>query len=326
MTTAERVKPLDAPTNEIRFVPEVEKRKVEGKVVVVIAALNEERFVGSVVLKAREYADVVIVVNDGSSDDTSIIARSAGAVVVDHEINKGKGVALNTGFKKAKEFEPAVVITLDGDWQHMPEELPVVMAPVLSGDADIVIGSRYLEKTSDVPLQRVLGHQGFNLLINTVSGTSLTDSQSGFRAFSRRAIDVFNFASKGFSVESEMQFLAKDLRLRVLEVPITIRYVDKPKRPVLAHGMRVLSGILKLIGQTRPLLFFSVPGLLMTLLGSVVALSVIETYWKIHELALGTALLALTLCFIGVLSMFTGLILHSLRGLIFDFVHRGSSL
>ncbi len=324
MTTAEKVKLFDAPAPEIHWVPEIEKRETDGQIVVVIAAYNEARFVGSVVLTACEYADIVIVVNDGSADDTANIARKAGAVVVNHETNRGKGVALNTGFKKAKEFDPAVVITIDGDWQHMPEELPVVMAPVLAGQADIVIGSRYLEKTSNVPLQRILGHQGFNLLINAVSGTPLTDSQSGFRAFSPRAVEAFNFASKGFSVESEMQFLAKDLRLRVLEVPITIRYVDKPKRPVISHGMRVLSGILKLIGQTRPLLFFTVPGLMMTIIGSVVALRVIETYWKIQELALGTALLALTLCFIGVLSMFTGLILHSLRGLIFDFVHRGS--
>ena len=100
-----------------------------------------------------------------------------------------------------------------------------------------------------------------------------------------------------------------------------------PRLPAEGFNLRVqtLRAFSERALQTRPLLFFSVPGLMMMLFGSVIALSVVETYWKIQELALGTALLALTLCFIGVLSMFTGLILHSLRGLIFDFVHRGSS-
>lgn len=281
--------------------------------VVVIPAYNEERFIGSVVLKTRQIVQTVIVVDDGSRDSTAEIAEAAGAVVVRHEGNKGKGVALNTGFLKAKEYTPEVVITLDGDWQHMPEEMALVAAPILEGGADIVVGSRYLEKSSDVPVQRVIGHWGFTSLTNIVSGVSLTDSQSGYRAFSPAALEALTFSSNSFSVESEMQFLAKDHKLKVVEVPITIRYVDKPKRNVLSHGLVVLNGILRLVAQHRPLLFFAVPGVFTLLGGLLLGVWVVYNYWLHENLAVGTALIVVILMLTGVFLLFTGIVLHSIR-------------
>jgi glycosyltransferase involved in cell wall biosynthesis len=281
--------------------------------VVVIPAYNEERFIGSVVLKTRQIVNTVIVVDDGSRDSTAEIAEAAGAVVVRHEGNKGKGVALNTGFLKAKEYTPEVVITLDGDWQHMPEEMALVAAPILEGGADIVVGSRYLEKSSDVPVQRVIGHWGFTSLTNIVSGVSLTDSQSGYRAFSPAALEALTFSSNSFSVESEMQFLAKDHKLKVVEVPITIRYVDKPKRNVLSHGLVVLNGILRLVAQHRPLLFFAVPGVFTLLGGLLLGVWVVYNYWLHENLAVGTALIVVILMLTGVFLLFTGIVLHSIR-------------
>lgn len=285
-------------------------------IVAVIPAYNEARYIGSVVLKTKEFADPVIVVDDGSNDQTADLARRAGAYVISHTQNAGKGMALNTGFQKAREFAPDAIVVLDADWQHCPEELPLVVDPVIKGEADLVIGSRYLARTSDVPLQRVVGHMGFNTLLNLASGTSVTDSQSGFRAFSSKAAQTITFGAKGFSVEAEMQFLAKDLHLRVKEVPITIRYHDKPKRSVIQHGLKVLNGTLTLIGQTRPFLFFSIPGLLILLVGLIEGFYVFEIYNRTQELAIGTALLAVLFCVVGVLALFTGIILHSLRGLI----------
>jgi glycosyltransferase involved in cell wall biosynthesis len=281
--------------------------------VVVIPAYNEERFIGSVVLKTRQLVPTVIVVDDGSRDATAEIAQAAGAVVVRHEQNKGKGAALNTGFLKAKEYAPEVVITLDGDWQHLPEEMALVAAPILDGSADIVVGSRYLEKNSDVPVQRVIGHWGFTSLTNVVSGVSLTDSQSGYRAFSPAALEALTFSSRSFSVESEMQFLAKDHKLRVVEVPITIRYVDKPKRSLLSHGLVVLNGILRLVAQHRPLLFFAVPGIFTLLAGLLLGVWVVYNYSLYETLAVGTALIVVILMLTGVFLLFTGIVLHALR-------------
>jgi glycosyltransferase involved in cell wall biosynthesis len=296
--------------------PEMLKRE---KIAIVIPAYNEERFIGSVVLKARRYAKSVIVVDDGSTDSTAEIAAQAGAQVVRHPKNLGKGAALNSGFKIVREAAPQVVVMLDGDGQHHPEEVEKVIEPILSDKADIVIGSRYLENTSDVPRQRIMGHWAFNWLTRLSSGTKSTDSQSGFRAFSPAALGKIDFFSPGFSVESEMQFIAKQNKLRLVEVPITIHYTDKPKRPVFLHGMGVLNGILRLMGQYRPLLFFGVPGAILLTSGILLGIYVVNIYSRFKTLAAGYAMISVLLSIIGMLLLSTGITLHSIRALLIDF-------
>ena len=291
------------------------------RIVAVVPAYNEERFIGSVVLKARQYADVVVVVDDGSLDATGKIAKAAGAVVVQHPHNQGKGIALRTGFYRARELGPDVVVVLDADGQHLPEEMECVAAPVLRGQADIVVGSRYLDKKSRVPFHRVVGHLVFNFVTNQASGVPLTDSQSGFRAFSPMAVSALSsFHSDGFSVESEMQFQAREHSLRVTEVPITIHYHDKPKRSVVMHGLMVLNGILRFIGQQHPLLFFGLPSTMILLAGLLWGIRVTDVYGKTQVLAVGYALLSMLLFTIGSLGIFAGVTLHSMRELILDLV------
>lgn len=286
--------------------------------VAVIPAYNEERFIGSVVLKARKYVETVIVVDDGSTDDTGEIARAAGAVVLRHERNLGKGAALNTGFEKARELGAEAIVTVDGDGQHLIEEMPLLLAPVLRGEADIVVGSRYLERRPSMPLHRIWGHRVFTFLTNLLSGVRVTDSQSGFRAFSPRAVKALPFSSRGFSVESEMQFLAREYDLRMVEVPITPCYKDRPKRPVIAHGLIVLNGVLRLVGQHRPLLFFGVPGMAILVFGLLWGAWVVNIYRNTQTLAVGYALISVFLCIVGALALFTGIILHSIRGLLLE--------
>lgn len=285
-------------------------------VVVIIPAFNEERFIGSVVLKARRHAQTVVVVDDGSHDATADIAETAGALVVRHTINQGKGVALNTGFQKARELMPDVVVTLDADGQHVPGEIHAVMQPVVDGQADLVVGSRYLDHVSDVPVHRVLGHRVFNFISNGVSGIPVSDSQSGFRAFSPLALQVLSFKSSSFSVESEMQLLAREHKLRVSEVPITIHYLDKPKRSVVMQGMTVLNGVLRLTGQYRPLLFFGVPGLVMLIIGIMLGTIVFDTFGSDSSITASQMVLSTLVLTMATLSLFTGIILHSVRGLL----------
>ncbi|MCC6613758.1 MAG: glycosyltransferase family 2 protein [Anaerolineae bacterium] len=284
--------------------------------IAIIPAHDEARYIGSVVLMTRKHVETVIVIDDGSTDATAEVAEAAGALVLRHPQNAGKGVALNTGFVKARELNPRVVITLDADWQHLPEEIDRVIAPVLRGDADIVVGSRYLDVTSEVPKARVLGHWGFTSVTNAISGVSLTDSQSGYRAFSPAALKVLVFSSTSFSVESEMQFLARNHNLRVLEVPITIRYLDKPKRNLFSHGWLVLNGLIRLVAQHRPLLFFGVPGVILLVTGLVLGWQVVDVYNRFENLAVGTALIVVLLLLGGVFFLFTGIILHALRILV----------
>jgi glycosyltransferase involved in cell wall biosynthesis len=189
-----------ASTKQLRriseYEPELQKRQT--KIVAVIPAYNEERFIGSIVLKVRRYVDQVVVVDDGSHDATAELAAAAGALVIQHTQNQGKGVALNTGFRKAAEFEPTVVITIDADGQHLPKEITQVAQPILDGQADVVIGSRYLEETSRVPEHRIWGHRLFNLITTITSGVSSTDSQSGFRPFRHRPCNVLPFNRMAF--------------------------------------------------------------------------------------------------------------------------------
>jgi len=288
--------------------------------IALIPAFNEERFIGSVVLKARKYVDTVMVIDDGSRDLTAEIAHAAGAIVIRHETNRGKGRALQSGFQKARELDAQAVVVLDADGQHRPEEIPTVVAPILNGEADIVIGSRYLDRKSRVPFIRIWGHKVFTSVTNWLTGTHLTDSQSGFRAFSKNAVQNINFESKDFSVESEMQFLAERQDLKLVEIPVVIRYPDQPKRPVITHGVSVLNGILRMVGQYRPLLFFGVPGMIVLLIGLLWGAYVVEIYSIAHTLAVGYALISVMLSIIGMFSLFTGIILHSIRALLYELI------
>lgn len=303
----------------------------EPRVVAIIPAYNEERTIGSVVLRAKAHVHDVVVVDDGSTDATAQIAEAAGAIVVRHKRNRGKGAALNTGFYKARELDPDALVLLDADGQHLPNEVPNVLAPVLADEADIVVGSRYIGNGNGhangngngnghgVPRHRVVGHWAFTTLTNVTSGVKVSDSQSGFRALSWRAIQALNFSSDGFSVESEMQFLAGELGLRVAEVPITADYVDKPKRPVVAHGLMVLNGMLRLVGQYRPLFFFGLAGVFLLLVGVGWGWWVVVVYSRTQQLAIGYALISVLLTVLGSLSLFSGIMLHSVRALLMEF-------
>jgi glycosyltransferase involved in cell wall biosynthesis len=288
-------------------------------IVLIIPAFNEERFIGSVVLKALKQVENVIVVDDGSTDATAEIAASAGALVVKHECNQGKGAALNTGFQVARSLAPDAVVLIDGDGQHLPEEMPRVLGPILQGQADIVVGSRYLDDHSAVPRHRVLGHWGFNLITQLASGVPASDSQSGYRAFSHQAVEQITFSSRGFSVECEMQFLAHELGLIFSEVPITIRYQDKPKRNVFTHGLLVLNGLLRLISQHRPLFFFGIAGLLLFLVGLMWGLVILERFTQTRQLATGPAVMCILFSMSGLVFVSTGITLHSVRALLLEF-------
>jgi glycosyltransferase involved in cell wall biosynthesis len=274
-----------------------------------------------VVLKILKLPVKVIVVDDGSTDDTAAIARAAGATVIRHEKNLGKGEALNSGFCKARELQPAAIVMIDGDGQHLPEQLVDLVQPVLHGEADLVIGSRYLQKDNQVPRHRLLGHRFFNLLTSAASGVNVTDSQSGYRAFSPKAYNSELFHCSDFSVESEMQFLAHEHHLRVVEVPITIRYLEKPKRPVWQQGLVVLGGVLRLAGQYRPLLFFGLPGLILALTGIAMGCWVVERFLEVRQVAVGTAFGSMVFLMTGLIMFSTGIILHSVRGLLSETLH-----
>ncbi len=284
-----------------------------GPVIAIIPAHDEERFIGSVVLKTRRFVDVVIVVDDGSKDDTAWIAENAGATVIRQVQNQGKAAAVNVGLAAARDQNASAVVLIDGDGQQNPADIPALLGPIQRGEADVVVGSRFLGAESNTPRWRVAGQHALNVATAVASGVALTDSQSGFRTLSRKALESLNFRTTGFSIESEMQFLIRQHKLTTAEVPIVVNYDEGPKRNPVKHGMQVLNGIISMVARHRPLLFFGVPGLLLTLAGFYWGWRVVDGYNQNWTLAVGTAIFAVTLIIVGALTFFTGLVLHTIR-------------
>ena len=224
------------------------------KIIAAIPAYNEAKHIEEIVSKTLRYVAQVIVVDDGSEDGTGERAKRAGADVIKYARNLGKGVAVSTAFKIAREINPPAMVLLDGDGQHRPEEIPLLLEPVLDGRADMVVGSRFLTN-NHIPKYRMLGQTVLNLTTNLGSGIKLSDTQSGFRAFSRRAIERITLKETGFAVESEMQFKANRLKLKVAEVPINTIYSEKVKRSPVAHGFGVLFRVLGMMGRVASSLY-----------------------------------------------------------------------
>jgi len=292
---------------------------ISARVMAIIPAYNEDRFIGSVVIKTLKYAYMVLVVDDGSADLTAEVARAAGAVVICHAENQGKAEALNTGLRRVRELvRDAAIVILDGDGQHDPSEIPAVVKPVLEGQADVVVGSRFLEVRSNIPRWRILGQHVLTLVTNAGSGVRLSDSQSGFRAFSSKAVELLVFGQTGFSVESEMQFQARQHGLKVVEIPISCKYEEKPKRNPFSHGTQVLNGVLRLVSQHRPLLFFGLLGVVLLLAGLALGWHVVEVFYAGGVLPVGYALITVLLIVAGMLASFAAIILHSLRALLLE--------
>ncbi len=203
--------------------------KLKGSILVVIPAFNEELTIGSVVLGALKYTDKVIVVDDGSNDRTGELARLAGAEVLRQVTNTGKACALLRGLKAASKEDRPVTIMMDADGQHRAEDIPSIAGPVLDDKADLVIGSRFIGSEEDIPRFRVYGQKVINSLSNAGASVELTDSQSGLRALSRRALKNLDFSSDGYNIESDMIAHFVEKGLTITEVPITARY-DVPER------------------------------------------------------------------------------------------------
>jgi glycosyltransferase involved in cell wall biosynthesis len=285
------------------------------KVIVLIPAYNEELTIGSMVLLAKHYAEKVVVVDDGSKDRTVSIAIESGADVLKIENNSGKAKALLEGCDYCRRFDPDVLVMIDGDGQMDPALIPSVAKPIIDEKADLVIGSRYLQPDVKIPFKRKVGQKILNSATNMGSAGHITDSQSGYRALSRKALANMDFISDAYNIESDMIVHFAEKGLIIFEVPISVRY-DVPnghKQNAWKHGIDVLSRIIGYVGYRRPLLLFGVPGIVLMLLGLVLSFATyIETIIFFHWTLITQGLAGLSSLGIGLFLIFASLMLNSL--------------
>jgi len=263
------------------------------------------------VIRAAKCANEVFVVDDGSRDDTATIAEHVGAVVLRHEKNQGKGAALRDCFEYAKQSGADVLVTIDGDGQHDPSDIPMLVDALVEKRADVVIGSR-LSKPAEMPRIRWLGGRALDHATGIRVGDKLTDSQSGFRAYSRRAIEVLTPSEFGMSVDSELIKKAEDTGLRIDSVPVTVTYSGKASttHPLL-HWLDVFFGIVKYVSIRHPLLFYGVFSIILLFVSFVFGFMTLDYYQRWGRVVTNLALVSVAAGILGFLALFTGVILFT---------------
>jgi len=192
------------------------------RVIVALPAYNEDQYIADIVHKVKKHTDTVVVVDDGSTDGTAWRATDAGAYLIQHTVNKGYGSAIQSILTEVGATNFDVLVIIDADEQHSPDDIPALVVAVLNG-YDLAIGSR---KGSDVPAYRRLGGTILSIFTYFLSNRYVKDSQCGFRAYSKQAVDMIRLQETGMAVSSEIIYEATKHELRIVEVPISVRYTD----------------------------------------------------------------------------------------------------
>ena len=286
---------------------------------VCIPAYNEETKIKDVVKKSLPYVDKVIVCDDGSTDNTAALAEKAGAIVISHATNLGYGAAISTLFDYCRKNNAEIMVTLDGDGQHNPDQVPDLINIILKHNVDVVIGSRSLRDDKDLPSYRRAGIKIITSTINSATDLKVTDSQSGFRAYSRTAIDLIHPSESGMSVSTEILLKISNNGLSIAEVPITVSYTgDTSTEHPVSHGAHVIGTTLKYVSIKHPMYFYGIPGILLFISGLIMGVSFLDSYLDpvapkvLYGLILGSTISVL----LGSMMIITSILLFAMTNLI----------
>ena len=283
------------------------------KITIGIPAYNEEKNIASIITKLKKITDSIIVCDDGSSDMTTEISKNLGAIVISHEKNMGYGVAINSIFQKSKEMNVDLLVTFDADGQHRVEDIEKVVEPIKNNDADLVIGSRFLNKKSKVPNYRKIGIKVITQITNTSMKKKLTDSQSGFRAYNKQVLSQISPSEVGMGISTEILIKSSSKGLRITEVPITILYSgDTSTHNPVSQGASVLVSTIKFTSIEHPLKFYGIPAIIFLIIGGGFTYSAIEFYSEVGRLSTNLTLIAAGTVLIGIVLIITAVLLFSL--------------
>ena len=291
----------------------------DSKILVCIPAFNEAGAITEIIRKSRKYADDIIVYDDGSTDNTYEAATSAGAIVIRNPENKGYGVAIRSLFQAAKEKDADIMVTLDSDGQHNPDQIPELIEPLKHG-FDIVIGSRFLNNSDKqkVPKYRTLGIKTITKLTQAASYNGITDSQSGFRAYTKNALSKINLFEDGMAVSTEILLRAKEKRLLATEVPITINYnvKDTSTHNPISHGIGVLYSVFQFVSLRHPFAFYGLPGIVLLGFSAYFIKNALNLFSETGYVSTNMILISVGIAVVGVILLATAAILYTLTALL----------
>ena len=279
-----------------------------------IPAFNEEKNVAAIITKLADITDTIIVCNDGSSDLTSDIAEKMGAFVINHEKNLGYGAAIRSIFLKAKELDGDILVTFDADGQHRIEDIEKVTKPIIDQEVDLVIGSRFLDESEkEVPRYRKVGIKVITKITNASIKKQLTDSQSGFRAYSKKVLNELNPSELGMGISTEILIKASNKNFRITEVPIKILYSgDTSTHNPVSHGSSVILSTIKYTSIEHPLKFYGIPSMILFIIGISFTYLAVEYYAEIGRLNTNLTIIAAGTVLIAIVLLITSILLYSL--------------
>lgn len=284
------------------------------KILIGLPAYNEEKNIASIIMNLKKVYDQIIVCDDGSTDLTGPIAEKIGATVVTHSKNLGYGAAISSLFTKFLESDADVLVTFDADGQHRVEDIETVIEPIIKNEADITIGSRFLDdNNTDVPTYRKIGIKTITNLTNVGAETKLTDSQSGFRAYHKRVIPEIFPSEHGMGVSTEILMKANKKQFRIREVSIRILYGENTSthHPV-SHGVSVILSTMKFISIEHPLKFYGIPGLVFLGIGLIFIIWTIQVFSESRVILTNVALVGLASTILATMLLMTAIMLYSL--------------
>jgi len=290
------------------------------KIVVCIPAYNEKDTIAEIIIGALRFATDVLVCDDGSVDGTDLIAEKAGALVIKHTRNMGYGAAIKTLFEAARERNADVIVTLDSDGQHDPSQISEVIKPIIYDGFDITIGSRFLNAIDieHVPIFRGIGIRIITKLARRVSYGNLTDAQSGFRAYSKRAVSRMELSENGMPISTEILIKARRDNLTITEVPIAVKYgiINTSTHNSFSHGMNLLYSIMQFVVIRHPMLFIGLPGLVLMVLAAILISQALELFSASRYVSTPLILLSTSSAIIGMIMIVTSTLIYAIKILI----------
>ena len=283
------------------------------KITIGIPAYNEEKNIAKIIVQLKKVADQILVCDDGSTDSTSEIAESLGAIIIKHPKNLGYGSAIRSIFLKSREINAEILVTIDADGQHKIEDVKKVIKPIVDEQADISIGSRFLEEGDNAPKYRKLGINIITKVTNSSLSEKITDAQSGFRAYNNKVLQSLTPSDSGMGISTEILIKSSNLGLKIAEVPTEIQYEGKTSsQNPISHGTGVLISTLKYISIERPLVFYGIPSFIFFIIGLTFTFFAVQYYTEIGRLNTNLTLIAGGTLLIGVVLVVTTILLYSL--------------